>query len=218
MSLADKSIWTPIRCELLKWFQEKAESLSDAYWGAVILLHDKNFPGRVHFISHAIRDISDRLVFILDPHVDPSCVQYANELDKILKFGLKLEPVENTNLNSSKTESYVIDAKSAVVIKNLIEEHKNRRERPSNFELLFYFLQRQDPGRSMEHKRIAIEFKKMRNWFMGLAHLRTSATPTVSENELQLQFEKFENMLHSFVGNFFTGKNKIDAILHQANQ
>ena len=59
-------IWSPKRLELLRWFQENAQPLAAAYEGAVRLLYDEDFPGRIHFVSHAVRDIADRLVFVLD--------------------------------------------------------------------------------------------------------------------------------------------------------
>jgi hypothetical protein len=43
-------------------------------------------------------------------------------------------------------------------------------------------------------------------------------TPSVKESELQKYFEAFENSLHSFVGNFFTGIGELDAILQETNE
>jgi hypothetical protein len=38
------------------------------------------------------------------------------------------------------------------------------------------------------------------------------------EAELQARFDSFEGILHSFVGDFFTGARELDEILLQANQ
>ena len=49
------------------------------------MLGEHSFPGRIHFIAHAVRDIADRLITVLDPQVDAKRVQYENELDRIEK-------------------------------------------------------------------------------------------------------------------------------------
>ena len=88
--------WPQKRVELLRWFQSDAKPLADAYEGAVHLLSQPGFPGRVHFIAHAVRDIADRLVFVLDPQLKGSRVQYESEMDKIVKDWPKLEVFNDT--------------------------------------------------------------------------------------------------------------------------
>jgi hypothetical protein len=58
-------IWNARRNELVSWLRERAPSLAGPYVGAVELLTQPSFPGRVHFIAHVIRDIPDRLVDIV---------------------------------------------------------------------------------------------------------------------------------------------------------
>lgn len=77
---------------------------------------------------------------------------------------------------------------------------------------------RNEPSRGDVNKLIVSDFKKIRGWFMDLTHLRATEAPKIDEYELQMQFRKFEGMLHSFVGDFFTGTAELDDILQQANQ
>ena len=217
-SLDDSSHWTPLRRELLNWFRTNAAPLAEAYEGAIRLIDDGDFPGRIHFVAHAVRDISDRLVYVLDPQLKAGRVQYENELDRIEKHWPQLMSVGDTNDAVAETETLRINHKVASMIDSLVKAHRERRLRPSNYELLFRFLMRKEPLQAEVNERLVRDFAKMRGWFMDLTHLRREQTPVIDESELQTQFKKFEGMLHSFVGNFFTGKKELDEILRQANQ
>lgn len=202
----------------MNWFREHAQPLADAYEGALRLLNDGDFPGRVHFISHAVRDIADRLVFVLDPQQESNRVQYENEMDWIEDKWPDIQNVGAMNDGEATTETVTVHYELAVRIDSLVKSHRDRRQRPSNYELLFRYLIRNEPNQAEVNRRLVSDFKKMRNWFMKLAHLRDKAAPEVKEDELQSQFNKFEGMLHSFVGDFFTGTAEIDDILRQANR
>jgi hypothetical protein len=207
------------RRELLDWFRKNAEPLAEAFEGAVRLLDDGHFPGRVHFIAHAVRDIADRLVFVLDPQLKGNRVQYENEMDRIAKNWPTLQIIGDDKTGARANQDAVtIHYALASIINSLVEAHRERRLRPSNFELLFRFLMRNEPSRGDVNKLIVSDFKKIRGWFMDLTHLRATEAPKIDEYELQMQFRKFEGMLHSFVGDFFTGTAELDDILQQANQ
>ncbi len=83
--------WPQKRHELLKWFSSNAKPLAEAYEGAIRLLNEGDFPGRIHFIAHAVRDIADRLVFVLDPQLKGRRVQYEQEMDGIEKLWPELQ-------------------------------------------------------------------------------------------------------------------------------
>ncbi|HUT54434.1 MAG TPA: hypothetical protein VM658_13680 [bacterium] len=218
-SIDDSSRWRPLRRELLNWFRTNASPLAEAYEGAIRLIEDGDFPGRVHFIAHAVRDISDRLVYVLDPQLKAGRVQYENEMDRIEKlWPTELMSIRDTQDAAAEIETVRIDHKVASIIDSLVKAHRERRQRPSNYELLFRYLMRKEPFQAEVNQRLVMDFKRMRDWFMNLTHLRDKKVPQVDESELQTQFKKFEGMLHSFVGNFFTGKKELDEILRQTNR
>lgn len=210
--------WTPKRCELLSWFQANCVPLAEAYEGALWLLDNQRFPGRVHFIAHAVRDIADRLIFVLDPQVEGTRVQYEGEMDAIERQWPKLDPIEERSDKSAVHDGISINRHLAARIDALVQAHRERRRRPSQYELLFRYLTRQGLYQGEANQRLVSDFKKTRDWFMKLTHLRRDKPPQVGEDELQTQFSKFESMLHSFVGHFFTGIAELDEILQQANQ
>ena len=53
--------WTVERIRLHGWLLEKAGHLAPTYLGALQMVMNESFPGRVHFVAHAIREIRNRL-------------------------------------------------------------------------------------------------------------------------------------------------------------
>ena len=209
---------TKKRLQLLNWFRNNAESLADAYEGAIRLLSDRDFPGRVHFIAHAVRDIANRLASALDPQLKSCLVQYANEMDHIQELWPSLQTMGECPEGEPPRDTMTIDYRLAVRIDSLVTAHRDSRKRPSNYELLFRYLMRNEPTQAEVNKRLVSDFKRIHGWFMRLTHLRAGEAVQVGEDELQSQFAKFEGMLHSFVGDFFTAKAEIDEILRKANE
>jgi hypothetical protein len=205
------------QAELLTWFQKQAPSLAPAYEGAVRLISDKTFPGRIHFIAHAVRDIMDRLPFALEPELSQGRVQYEYRLDNISKTWPFNENTFGTNSVSPFSENVSIATATAMQINDLIIEHRVRRQRPDQYELLFQHLTKADPA-AKTSRRIVDEFRKMRRWFMDQAHLRREIATIVDDSELHRRFAVFQDILHGFVGNFFTVVSELDAALEQANQ
>ena len=210
--------WPQKRLQLLNWFRRNAEPLADAYEGAIRLLHDKCFPGRLHFVAHAVRDIADRLPFVLDPQLESNRVQYEDQMDGIEKLWPKIQVITGAGKEPNTHDTLVIDYELASRIDSLVQAHRKRRQRPSNHELLLRVFMRNEPTRASVNQRLVRAFKEMRDWFMKFAHVRHSKGPAVNEDELQTQFSKFEGMLYSFVGDFFTGIAELDDILQQANE
>lgn len=214
----NKSCWTPMRRGLLSWFQKNAESLAPAYEGAVELLGKTTFPGRIHFIAHAVRDISDRLIFALEPQRKGNRVQYEEHLDKIQEKWKYPDNLYLSEMSTTEIQTVSIPIQVAKHIDKLIKEHKERRQRPNQYKILFQFLMRNDPLKAEVNDRTVKAFERTRSWFMGFTHLRKEASPIVDEEELDRQFGAFERAIYSFIGSFFVGIRELDEILKQANQ
>ena len=207
-----------IRCELLSWFRESAGPLAPAYEGAIRLLDDRGFPGRIHLIAHAVRDVCDRLIFVLDPQSEPHRVQYENEMDKIARDWPRLAGLRTGDDGQMPAEEFTIPYRVARSIDSLVDEHQTRRSRPSNSEMLFRHLMRKEPTQGQVNARVVKDFRSVRDWFMAWTHVRAENLTQVDEAELQNRFAAFERTLHSFVGGFFTTTKELDEILQQANQ
>lgn len=204
------------RGELLRWFRQRANSLADAYEGAARLVDEPGFPGRVHFVAHAVRDICDRLVFVLDPRLQPTRVQYEQHMDQIAGLWPIFDPV-NPGDSGVHRETVELPRRTTLAVDALVREHQGRRARPSAEQLLFQFLMREEPLQPEVNHRVVSQLARVRRWFMERTHLRAKI-PEVDEAEFRRKFRLFEVMLHSFVGSFFTGKKELDAILRDANK
>ncbi len=233
MPLASVKTWTPRRQELYEWFVRQAPSLAEAYKGAVYLVAQRQFPARVHFIAHAVRDIADRLPFVLDGELESDRVPYECVFDTIL--GTLNEGPRDRHLNRWPSEKELADGDvaqttaaenhNAVLIPRnvyqeldkLMQHHRRRRDQPKRSALLFRALLRIDPRSSAASKRLVRAFDHECKWFMKKAHLPREPFSAVSDSELERRFERFETMLHSFVGRFFTQTRELDEILRQAN-
>jgi hypothetical protein len=163
------TVWPRMRLELRDWFRSHAGSLAPAYEGAVELLANVAFPGRVRFIAHAVRDIANRLVFAIDPQ-EGDRVQYEEHLDEIQKLWPSLDGVCERELSSPSASSLSIPWDLAGMIDALITRHRERRERPSPYELLFRFLVKGSPSPPARIDALVKEFKRTAKWFMAHAH------------------------------------------------
>lgn len=169
------------RQELLEWFRKEAKPLSQAYEGAVKLITDQDFPGRLNFIAHAIRDICNRLPFVLDPQNEPQRVDYEGRMDQIEKLWPQSMQVD---LKTSKDPSQAISISihAAKQINALIDDHRRRRQTPSNSERLFIFLMRNEPTRADVNQRIVKDFANTQDWFMARTHLPTLTVRDISSD------------------------------------
>lgn len=214
-------IWTPMRIKLRSWFRANAQSLAPAYEGAIEILGNTQFPGRTHFISHAVRDIANGLPFALDQQLDGKRVDYPNHLDKIVREWKS--PKQISEQASPDAGSFAITTKVAKQIDELIEEHRESRQRPGNYELLFRILTRKAPLRVSLDARAVEAFKNTSRWFVELAHFRRKPVSPVDEKTFVWRFEEFERAIYVLVeslteGGFFVGIGELDEILQQANR
>ena len=77
----DGESWrTPERAALVGWLNRYAPALEPLYRGALLLAAFDSFPGRVHFITHAIREIGNSLPSALGPKVKKKEAGYGDRL------------------------------------------------------------------------------------------------------------------------------------------
>lgn len=202
------------RQQLLRWFRATAPSLSDAYAGAVLMIEDVAFPGRLSFVAHAVRDILNRLPEVLDPQVQQPQIDYVQSCDRMLAMWPGLGQLGQ--VQQQALEPVLIEYGLAVIIHDLLERHRGSRRRPSKAELLFRILMRNDPSGGDVNRRLVADLRDTQAWFMRHTHLRVNPIEC-SEEDLKTWFRSFELMLHSFVGEFYTATEELDSVLDKAN-
>lgn len=72
------SCWTAKRLRLRDWLERTAPQLAQVYAGAVTMAFDPDFPGRVVFVWHAMREIRNRLPDAVAGEVDSSSLEYGD--------------------------------------------------------------------------------------------------------------------------------------------
>lgn len=200
---------------MVAWFQQEAKPLSEAYEGALYLLERKKIPGRFQFIAHAIRDICDRLYIVLYPETETVKSNYPAIIDKIVPHWDSLNSLislKSDTPESSKT--ILINRELASVIKDLVEHRKMIKKQPNNQEKLLQCLIQRNKSELTVNQRTVDRLRNLKKEFVSDAHFSHKMV-SYDEETLQKKFREFEEILHSFAGNFFTNIPTIDTILRK---
>lgn len=216
---------TPHRAELLSWFQRNAPSLGELYLGAIKIVSEPSFPGRTRFISHAGREICNRLPDIISGVRSTPVLQYKNKLDEIskgwVKTGFPLNGSRPINVTGSETipsNSVPVPINLFYKISALVKEHNDTREKPIERAQRLFAGNTPDNFHLEDTLRpIVNQWLEVTEWFVGKAHDSGAVDSDVDVKELQNKFELFETTLRALIRGFFTTVEELDEILEEAN-
>lgn len=222
----DPAIWISKRRDLLDWFRREAPSLASAYEAAVLLIDMPAFPARVHLVCHVVRDIYSKLPEILDGEFRRTNAGevYRSSVDEVeahwKSSSRSLLQPDGSPASALKTaDKVVVLAAAAKSVDNLLEKHRALKDQPRSAEVLVRALYRRFAESGLNPPaRLAQAFEDERRWFMQRAHLVIDTTKVPTDVGLVKHFTSFERALYSLVGQYFSGKKEIDAIIEQANQ
>ncbi len=206
---------TQKRQELLRWFSRNAPSLGELYHGAVCIVFADSFPGRVRFVSHAVREIRNRLPDVIAGPTDAKTLQYKNRLDQI-EAAWETVTVGDQDPFSG-TRDVRIPHNAYLLIQRLIEDHRRSRETPHAAARRLY--QAIDPSNVDEatlRPRIT-HWIQVTEWFVQRAHDRQRIDAEMGAAELQQRFDTFECALSAMLCTFFVAIGELDEILGSAN-
>lgn len=85
----ENALWTRNRRELLEWLGRNAPSLAELYEGAVSLLYGSQIPGFSRFISHAVREVRNRLPGVISGTISTGRLDYKGRMDQIANAAKK---------------------------------------------------------------------------------------------------------------------------------
>ncbi len=226
MEIDAPNYWTQQRKDIRLWFAKNAPSLGELYEGALEMVFKQQFPGRVRFVAHAVREIRNRLPDVIVGSTTSSQLQYKNRLDEIVeawrRHHLPLDGSLPTKVSvaaplPSSTDvplPYEVYAKIA----ELIRDHVNTRETPR--EAATRLFQAIDPNnRALESVlRPRIEmWLEITEWFVKRVHDRGQTDDEMGGGELKERFETFEHALAAMLREFFKTVGDLDEILEEAN-
>jgi hypothetical protein len=217
--------WNNYRAEIYSWFQKDAPSLGELYVSALDMLYVSPLPGWSRFVSHAVREIRNRLPEIISGVRDTSNVQYVNRLDEIAsvwdKQGLPLDgslPTNITQFDNIPTDSIPIPRRIFKKISVLIKEHNDGRIKAVDSAKNLFLGPDREPSVVSESLRPVIDqWLQITGWFVGKAHDSGKTDSNVDFKEFRRQFELFETTLGAILREFFATMSELDEILEEAN-
>lgn len=214
--------WTSERRALVKWLDTQAPALTPLYEGALSLAACESFPGRVHFIAHAIREIQNRLPGALGPMVKRRDADYEQLTDKIqqrwVEEGLpedgSLASLNETVPTASGPGYREVSLEFLNSVGCLIEDHTaakmNRTERErSNFSALG------EHGHSPQ--QAVSNWRKLVRKAHKFAHAWDTPLPTEADAEWVENFFRFEKYLMDLQRPSYENLDELDRLLEKAN-
>lgn len=219
--VAAESWLGPERIDLLGWLGNNAPAITPIYRGALALAMFGSFPGRAHFIAHAIREIRNRLPDALGlrvGHRDARCEQFADKVrERWLAEGLpedgRLSQAGSASLASDPAGRRVSDEFLASV-GELIEEHNEAQEnRRIRDEHAFSALSDRGPVPPY----FVDYWRRLYRDAHGVAHLRDEPLPAEADGEWVANFRDFEDILMALSKRSYETLDDLDALLERAN-
>ena len=226
MDLKTPNYWSEKRIELSKWFKRNTPSLGELYEGALRVVFDESFPGRVRFVAHAVREIRNHLPDVIAGSVGSNPLHYKNRLDDIAnawqKEGLPLDGSSPVNVTAGELnigrQEVPISVKVYIKIAELIRDHLDARRRPKDeARRLFQAIDPRNKEVEPALRPIIENWIKVTEWFVKRVHDRGATDVEMGAQQLKERFEIFESALFAIVGEFFKTVEELDAILEEAN-
>ena len=215
----DSPYWTPLRKELVKWLEDRAPSFVEGYVGAVRLLHMPSFPGRVHFICHAVRDIYRHLPQTFGVKSLPRPAEILPVLIKELTCAWEVFRPSNKSDGAETKSDVFVSLQVYRCVTKIVEKSNQLKQQSTVGKQLAVALFRSFDRRQEEFIEpwIIDAFDAEYDFFVKRAHLVISVDKMPTDDGLLERFEGFERAFHSLVGPYFSGKGELDAILQGTN-
>ena len=222
--------WNDRRKELRSWFGRNAPSLGKLYEGALYILFFDNFPGRVRFVAHAVREIKNRLPDAVAGPKTNKRLDYVGRLDDLAKEWEKedfpingSQPVKVMADDALPTTTYISRRLPRSLYSNialLVKDHIQTRKKPYDAaRRLFQAIDTNNQdAEEMLRPRIN-QWNECTKWFVKRVHDNSSSTDDQKEDaqEIQRRFEIFEITLSALLRGFFKTLGELDEILEEAN-
>ena len=214
----------PNQQKIADWLTEHAPQLADVYSGAIHLLGDGAIPGRVRFICHAGRDLTNRIPELFAESVGR--VDLTADLNELSSLWMehRVGETEMALISAQKADlpqgtQPTIGMPLIVVhrVSALIDHHKqaslNHRDRAIK---MVEAVAPENVGKREALLPIANQWLELHRWFQGHAHAGLEQG-TVNEDELQTRFATLESQINALIGEFYEPVATLDEILQDTN-
>jgi hypothetical protein len=225
-SAPDNGHWTRNRQELLEWLRKTSPSLAELYQGAVDILFGRPVAGFSRFVSHAVREIRNRLPSIVSGTGSSGRLDYTSRVDdlsaqwKKAHISVEAKPSETGKAPSTvQASEVVLPRKVARKIERSIADHDAARQRPQDAALKLFEGVAPSNQRFRDRLRpVLLQWMQVCQWFMERTHESGYTDADIDLPEFKKQFELFESTLLAIVrgvSTFFDNTDELDAILKE---
>lgn len=216
------SCWTAKRLEFLDWLQRTAPQLAQVYAGAVTMAFDGDFPGRVVFVWHAIREIRNRLPDALAGEVASSSLQYGDLAGEIRRCWIEdgwpddgaIALTDPSEPSATGPARHQVSRDLLLSVARLVAGHAAIADRNvANAQRLFDAV-----------AGSAAPAYVIRTWIRGgrpahkLAHVHNKLVDPDDEASLESEFAAFEAVLMAIANRSYENMDDLDEILGSANR
>jgi len=216
------SCWNAKRRRLLSWLERSAPQVAPVYAGAVWLACDVDFPGRVVFVWHAIREIRNRLPDALAGEIKGSHTQYGDLAGEVVRCWVEdgwpedgeIAVTGSAEPSASGRVQYEVSRAVMLAVGSLVVGHsaistRNERDARRLFDAVAgsavpaYVVQTWKRGGRRAHK---------------LAHVHNKPVDPQDEASLYSDFAAFEAVLMAIGNRSYENMDNLDEILGSANR
>ena len=201
--------------------QERANHLAPIYRAALRMTMEESFPGRVHLVAHAMREIRNRLPDAIAGVVKPG-PSYQDLATKVrsrwekeglpsdgpLSLSATLEP------STSGPEQYEVSVELLRVVADLVDANvrttgNSRRQARRMFEAIWG-----EPPPSY----VVDNWFRTKDWISKHMHVDNKAHGPEADTEVAAIFGAFENALFAISNRSYQNLEELDEILASANR
>ncbi|WP_167844822.1 hypothetical protein [Scytonema millei] len=208
--------WTSTRMSICAWLNEQAPPLAELYEGAVCLIFERPVRGRLRFVSHAVREIRNRLPDYISNEKSGERLNYKDEVDQLLAIWQS----SGFSLNEAPSNDGDIPIPLQIFnnIQELLKKHiavsVNNKEKAIRF-----FESCISENKPIRNTLLPIvdHWWEVTEWFMENTHDSGKDKLASYEQKLRQQFEVFESFLAAVSQKFYDTVDKLDEILKEAN-
>lgn len=217
----EDSYWNESRREIHSWLKVKAPELAALYGGALRITAMKDFPGRIRFVSYAVREIRNRLPDIMTEQSVSFRIDYFNRVKKLLvcweDAGLSVEAVQSVGERPNDLSMGITIPKVVhTEITLLLKEQKECKTDEDAAIRLFEAIAPENKGLKDTLSPVIIQWLDVTRWFVKKVHVPLMEK-SITEEEFLKKFNTFEQTLGGLIAGFFKTSRSLNDILEDTN-
>ena len=192
------------RRRILEWLEVKAPTLAPVYDGAVRMILEPEFPGRVNFIAHAMREIMNRLPDIFAEDEESSGHTDYHKLTNAI--------ADHWSPPTSSSDQVTISIRCADAIQDLVQRHQTipGKTRAKAIRLFKKSISNEPPIYTIEL------WESTRKWAASKAHVGIT-NHELEDNELITKyFDNLDTLLRAILNRSYENMDELDEVLESS--